>query len=29
MYDLYVPFNMGRFQLDRVCTKHVVFIITE
>jgi hypothetical protein len=23
-YDLYAPCNMGRFRLDRVCTKHVV-----
>jgi hypothetical protein len=23
-YHLYAPFNMGRFRLDRVCTKHVV-----
>jgi hypothetical protein len=24
-HDLYAPFNMGRFQLDRVCTKYVVY----
>jgi hypothetical protein len=23
-FDLYAFFNMGRFRLDRVCTKHVV-----
>jgi hypothetical protein len=23
-YDLYAPYNVGRFRLDRVCTKHVV-----
>jgi hypothetical protein len=24
IYDLYIHFNMDRFWLDRVCTKHVV-----
>jgi hypothetical protein len=23
---LYAPFNMGKFRLDRVCTKHVVYV---
>jgi hypothetical protein len=23
-YELCTPFNMARFRLDRVCTKHVV-----
>jgi hypothetical protein len=25
MYDLCAPFNMGRFRLDRVCTKRPVY----
>jgi hypothetical protein len=25
-YDLNAPFNMGRFRLDMVCTKHVVYV---
>jgi hypothetical protein len=24
-YNLYAPFNMGKFRLVRVCTKHVVY----
>jgi hypothetical protein len=23
---MHAPFNMGKFQLDRVCTKHVVLV---
>jgi hypothetical protein len=26
IYDLYAPFSMGRFRLDKVCTKHVVYV---
>jgi hypothetical protein len=26
IYDLYAPFNMGRFRLDRVSTEHLVYV---
>jgi hypothetical protein len=25
-YDLYTPFNLGKFRLDSVCIKHVVLV---
>jgi hypothetical protein len=28
-YDLFALFNMGRFRLDRVCTKHVVYYYSD